>query len=244
MSLHDLFASLLLFAYYIVACLVLPLVLKATRWIPLEVVRKTQHIGFCMSIFPLLLLFDTWHAAVLGMSLLALVAYPVLGLLEKASWYGRVFSMDRERGGGELRKSMIVIQLTYAVLLYVFWGLLDGRGKPVIAAAVTAWGFGDAAAAIVGTRYGRRRVAHRLVDAAKTWEGSIAMGVCAGIALFLTLALYGRIDWRTSLLIALALAPACSAIELLSRNGSDTVTVPLVTAFLLLPILQWVDRVV
>jgi dolichol kinase len=157
--------------------------------------------------------------------------------MEKFPWYKRTF-VDRTARGGELRKSLIQVQLSFAILIAVFWGLLGYRGLPVIAVAVMGWGFGDAAAALVGKAFGRHRVLHRLVESAKTYEGTIAMVVVAGLALFLTLMFYAGRPWYVSLIIAAIVAPVCGIIELFSRRGTDTLTVPVSTAFMVLPLMH------
>jgi dolichol kinase len=109
----------------------------------------------------------------------------------------------------------------------------------VIAAAVTSWGFGDAAAALVGKRFGRTPVRSHLIESAKTWEGASAMLVVSGLALIVTLHFYGGCPLDGCIQAAFVLAPILAAVELLSRRGSDTVTLPLTAAFLLLPLLRW-----
>lgn len=234
MIVNDIAGAGILMAYYLVVCVLLPTPLKVWAHVPFEVVRKIQHIGYSLSIFLLLKLFSTWYAAVAAAFLLVLLAYPILFIVEKFPWYKRTF-VDRTARGGELRKSLIQVQLSFAILLFVFWGLLGNRGLPVIAVAVMGWGFGDAAAALVGKAWGRRHVIHKLVDSAKTYEGTLAMILVAGLALFLTLVLYAGQAWHVSLLIAISVAPVCGLVELFSRRGIDTLTVPISTALAILP---------
>ena len=128
-------------------------------------------------------------------------------------------------------------QLAFAILIFVFWGLMGRQGQFVIATAVMAWGFGDAAAALVGKAFGRRRVLHVLIEGAKTYEGTAAMILAASLAIFLTLLLYAGKPWYVSLPISLVVAPVCGVVELFSRRGLDTLTVPLATAVSILPLM-------
>lgn len=232
----DLRAAGLLLAYYLVVCIGLPTLLRAAAGVPFEWARKLQHIAYSLSIFLLLNLFSTWLAAAAGAALLLVLAFPALLLLERKAWYRRTF-VDRTARGGELRRQLVYVQLSFTRLLFVFWGLLDLR--PVIGAAVMGWGFGDAAAALVGKALGRRRFVHRLIESAKTFEGTAAMTVVGGLALWLTLMFYAGVPWYAALLLASLVGPLCAAVELFSRRGTDTITVPLSAALALTPLLRF-----
>ena len=231
----DLIGAAILLGYYLLFAVLLPTILK--RWLrfPTELVRKIQHIVYSLSIFVLLELFGRWWTAIAAASLLVIVAYPALMLLERLPWYRQTF-VDRSRHGGELRKQLLYVQAMFALLIAVFWGLLGDSWRYVAAVAVMAWGFGDAAAALYGKAFGRRRVHHELVDPGKTYEGTGAMIVCAGVAAFLTLVFYGQQPWLSALLITAAVAPLAGLIELFSRRGTDTLTVPLAAAVVVMPL--------
>jgi dolichol kinase len=233
----DLAGAGVLLAYYLVFAFLAPTLLK-TAGVPTEWVRKTQHVVYSLSVFLLLRLFSAWYWAVLAASLLAVVAYPALWAIEKHPRYRQLF-VDRTARGGELRKQLIYVQLTFALLLLIFWGLLGARWQYVVAAAVMAWGFGDAAAALVGRAFGRRRFLHRLIEGGKTYAGTGAMIAAAGVALFFTLLLYAGKPWYLSLLISAIVAPVCGVVELFSRKGTDTLTVPLAAAASILSV-AWI----
>jgi phytol kinase len=231
----DLLGAGILILYYLVVVVLVPTLLKAWLGIPRELARKFQHVAYALSIFLLLNLFSSWYMALLAAFSLVLLAFPFLLFVEKTAWYRR-FLVDRTSQGGELRKQLLYVQLSFGVLILVFWGLLGAEWQYLAAVSVMGWGFGDAAAALVGKAFGRRRFIHRLIEGAKTREGTLAMILTAGVALFLTLLLYAGQPWYTSLLIALILAPVCGVVELFSKKGLDTLTVPLSTAALLLPL--------
>jgi hypothetical protein len=63
------------------------------------------------------------------------------------------------------------------------------------------------------------------------------MFVVAALAIFLTLLLYAGQPWTVSLAVALLVAPVCAAVELFSPGWIDTITVPLATAFTILPLM-------
>jgi len=231
----DLIGTIVLMAYYLIAVALLPILLKYWFDIPTEYIRKMHHVGYSLSIFLLLHLFSTWYIAVGGAFLLVVLGYPALLLVEKTAFYRRLF-VDRTRSKGELRKQLIYVQLSFALLIFIFWGLLGASWHYIAAVAVMAWGFGDAAAALVGKAFGRRKVINRYIERAKTIEGTVAMTAVACLALFLTLALYAEMSWLSSLIIALIAAPVCGILELFSKKGLDTLTVPLGTSFVILPL--------
>lgn len=230
-----------LLAYYLLFCALVPTLLKALLRVPSEVVRKLQHVAYSLSIFLLLGLFDAWWAAVAAAFALVLIAYPGLLVFERNAAYQRLL-VDRTASGGELRRQLLYVQLSFATLIGVFWGLLGPDWRPLIAVAVMAWGFGDAAAALVGKFLGRRRFVHRLIESAKTYEGTAAMILFAGLALFGTLVSYGGQSWLVSLIVALIVAPVCGVVELFSRRGSDTLTVPLSAALSMVPLIALFTR--
>jgi phytol kinase len=234
----DIIGAITLLGYYLIIVATIPTLLKKHTKIPTELVRKGQHIGYSLSIFLLLRLFSTWYMAILAALLLLVIGYPVLLICERLPFYKKVFVIDRSKRGGELRKQLVYVQLSFAALIAVFWGLLGVRFNYVIAVAVMAWGFGDAAAALVGKAFGRRHVLHRYIERAKTYEGLAAMMVVAGAAAFFTLLIYGGQPWHTSLLVSVVIAPVCGVVELFSRKGTDTLTVPFIAAVVILPLVK------
>ena len=231
----DIIGAAILMAYYLVILVALPTALRAWTRTPKEVVRKFQHVGYSMSVFILVRLFAKWYMAIAASFLLVLLAYPVLILLERTPFYKKGF-VDRTARGGELRKQLLMVQLSFSLLIAVFWGLLGRRWHYLIPVAVMAWGFGDAAAALVGKFWGKRHVVHRWIEGAKTWEGTWAMMAFAAASVFLTMFFYWRQSWYVSLIVALVAAPLSGFTELFSWRGADTLTVPLVTACVILPL--------
>ena len=221
----DFLGMALLVAYYLFITGALPLLLRVVIGLPFEVVRKLHHIGYTMSIFLLLELFSTWYAAVAAAFVLVLLAYPALTYLERFAFYKRIL-VEREETG-EIKRQLLWVQASFAMLIFIFWGLLGPESRSIAVVAVMAWGFGDAAAALVGKAVGRRRISHRLTEGTKTVEGTLAMLIVSGLSVFFTLLIYAGQPWYVSLTVALLIAPVCAAIELFSRRGVDTLTVPI-----------------
>lgn len=234
---NDLLAAIILMGYYLVGLVLFPTLLKARSKLPDEVIRKIQHVAYSLSVFILLRLFSAWYTAVAAAFLLVLLAYPVLFLIEKTSFYKRLF-VDRTEHGGELRKQLICVQLSFAVLIFLFWGLLGVKWRYLVVVAVMAWGFGDAAAALVGKFFGKKSIVHRWIEGVKTLEGTAAMIIIAFIAIFVTLLFCSGLSWPVCLLIAFIVAPVSGMVELFSLRGTDTLTVPLATAAIVFPLVH------
>lgn len=219
----DLLAIGLYFGFFIATGLPAVL-LKFFFNVPFEVVRKLYHMVITLTIFPLVMAFEHWYAAVLTVLLFALILYPLLVAIEKTTFYRRIAV---ERKDGEFKRSLLIVQLSMALMLFLFWGLLGAEWKYVAVVAVLAWGLGDAAAALVGKKFGRRRIRHARIQGAKTVEGTQAMYVTAGLAIFFTFLFYVGQPWHISLAAALLVAPVCALVELFSNRGMDTITVPI-----------------
>jgi len=230
---NDLLGIILFFAYFFVTGL-LPIILRIYFKAPFELVRKMLHLVITLSIFPLLYFFSTWFMAVLAAFLLVLIMYPVLKWVEDSSFFKRV-AVERE--GGEFKKSLVIVQLSIATQLFIFWGLLGEDWKYVAIVSVLAWGLGDAAAALVGKSFGRRKVQHKLVDGMKTVEGSHSMLIVSSLAAFIVLLMHGGSPWYFSLVVAFIVGIVSSVVELFSRRGMDTLTVPFSAGFTALTLL-------
>lgn len=231
---HDLI-GVGLYLGFIVALGLPAILLKVHLDVSFEVMRKLYHLVITLSIIPLVTVFSTWTMAVLAALSLVLLAYPALVLVGHTPLYQRI-AVEREQG--EFRRSLVIVQASMALLIFVFWGLLGSEWKYVAVVAVMAWGFGDTAAALVGKHFGRRRIAHPRIEGRKTIEGTQAMFITAGLAVFLTLGIYAGQPWDVSLVVALLVAPVCALVELFSGGGMDTLTVPITAGLAILSLMS------
>lgn len=216
----------ILIIYFIIAALT---ALAMRKWLkpPKEVFRKTLHIICVCSIFIYLYAFETFYVAAAVAMVFGLIVYPLLKFAER---YPKLLRKLSERKSGEFKNSLLIVEVMFTLLILVFWGLLGDSGKPIIMASVMAWGFGDAAAALVGKAKGKRYVNHKWVDQGKTFEGSLAMSIVSFFAIFITFLCYAPHAWYISLLIGVITAPICAVVELISSGGMDTITVPISTS--------------
>lgn len=209
--------------YYAVAAGALLLLRRVVR-MPGELFRKLLHIACVLSIFPLLLAFQTWYLSAGTVLLFAALVYPIVGFLER---FPRLFSVMEQRAPGEIRRSLMIAFAMMAILIVVFWGALGAGWRYVIVLSILAWGFGDAAAALFGKAFGHRRFRSRAIEGTKTLEGSLAMLLVSMAAALATLLIAGPLRWPYALLTAFVVALASALVELISHGGIDTLTVPL-----------------
>ncbi|HEX9372073.1 MAG TPA: phosphatidate cytidylyltransferase, partial [Roseiflexaceae bacterium] len=130
----------------------------------------------------------------------------------------------------------------FAIAITLLFGLLwrpDGPidRAPAAAAGAMALTWGDAAAALFGRRFGWHR--YRIGRSVRSWEGSAAMLVTTGGAMFLTIALLPGsplsplappLSTGRALAAALIGAAVATLAEGISPHGTDDLSVPLVAA--------------
>lgn len=225
--LREALAGFGIFIGYFAIFASLLLIVRAFFKPPRELFRKMLHLVCFMSVFVLLYAFDTWYLAMSAALAFALLVYPVIVFAER---FPPIMDILVQRRGGEIRSSVVIVFTMMAVLIAVFWGLLGEQWKYIIIVSVMAWGFGDAAAALVGKAWGRHPIRHRWVDGAKTREGTIAMYAISAATILLNLLAYAPVPWYLCLVAALLVAPVCAVVELISHRGIDTITVPMATA--------------
>ena len=215
------------FLGYYAGMLAVLAVLRAAFHFSGELFRKLLHAVAFTSVFVLLYAVDTWYAAILVAQSFAALVYGLIRLVERFLW---TMSFLEERRAGEIRSSLLLAFAMMSILIAVFWGWLGEEWKYVVVVAVLAWGVGDGAAALVGKAFGRRRIRHRLVEGTKTLEGTAAMAATAGLSILGSLLVFTSFPWFVCLAVTALVAPLAAAVELFSRRGSDTFTVPLATA--------------
>lgn len=200
--------------------------------IPDELFRKILHCILLGSLAVFVYGFEVWwHAAVCAVTFAVLV-YPALAWFERIKGYSE---LTTERKKGELKASLLLVFGMFALVIGVCWGWLGQRS--LVLASVYAWGFGDAAAALVGKRWGRHKIRCRLTDGRKSVEGSAAMFLVSFLSVGTILLIRGGlppVGWAvTSVVTALVSAAA----ELCSKDGYDTVICPLSAMAVLLPLM-------
>ena len=227
--LYGVLGCTLEFLEYIVPAAIILLCLHHFFKIPSHVFRKLLHLAAFTCLVEMMWAAEEWYQASLTALLFAAAVYPILCALEGQPWFGGLFV---QKGPGEVKKSLLLLFIMHAALVAVCWG---GFGLPWVAAAsILMWGTGDGAAALAGHRFGKHHVTLSLADPKKTWEGSAAMAGVSALVGSASILVMTNMPWYQCLLFALAAAIAGAYTELISKGGSDTVTVPVVNASVLL----------
>jgi phytol kinase len=218
---------------YFFVCASAALLLRRFARIPSEVFRKILHIILLCSLFVWIYTFQTWWIASLAALIFIAIVFPLLSLAEKLDCYSELLT---ERRSGEIKHSLILVFSMFAILNSICWGWLGERW--LVLACICAWGFGDAAAALIGKKYGRHYLEGKLIEGRKSVEGTLAMFTVSLISVLIVLLINGNVAWYTSLTIAVLTAAASSVVELYTRKGMDTVTCPFAAAAVLLPLVH------
>lgn len=217
---------------YFLICASAALLLRRFVRIPSEVFRKLLHIILLCSLFVWIYAFQTWWIASLAALVFISIVFPLLSLAEKLNCYSELLT---ERKSGEIKRSLVLVFGMFVVLNSICWGWLGERW--LVLACICAWGFGDAAAALIGKKHGKHYLEGKLIEGRKSVEGTFAMFTVSLISVFIVLLINANVAWYISLIIAALTAAISSVVELYTRNGMDTITCPFSAAAVILPLL-------
>lgn len=197
-----------------------------------EVFRKGLHCILLGSLLVLVYSFSVWWQAALTALGFAAAVYPILCLAERIKGFSAFVT---ERTSGELKRSLLIVFFMFAVEMSVCWGWLGDQ--QLVLASVYAWGFGDAAAALIGKRFGRHALTGAHIEGRKSVEGSLSMFVVSFLCVGVILALRGGLPPYGYVLIPVLTAASATIVELFSLHGMDTITCPLAATAVLLPLI-------
>lgn len=198
-----------------------------------EVFRKILHFILLGSIIILVYGFNTWWISVMAVGLLILLVYPFLVLGERIKSYSELLI---ERKSGEIKRSFLIVFIMFVLVITLCWGIIGE--KYLVLASIFAWGFGDAAAALVGIKIGKKYFKENIINGDKSVEGSLAMFFVSFTAVMVILILNNQSNLIKNVPIALVTAGVASFVELLSKDGMDTITCPIASALVLIPMIQ------
>lgn len=185
-----------------------------------DTTRKLIHVSAGGSLFVILWLFDHPHFGIIPFASFTLLNY----------WFRRrrtFRGMDSERAS----YGTVYFALSITILLAWLWRRSPDDRSALAAAAVMMMTWGDAAAALVGQRFGQHR--YHLWGHARTWEGSAAMLAVSIAASTATLIAYGGIAAGVALAWSLVAGAAATLVEGVSPHGLDNLTVPLIAGLVL-----------
>jgi len=217
--------------YFLIAASAALLCRKFIR-IPNELFRKILHFILLLSYIPFAFAFGTWWHSVLFTVVLELLIYPALALAERLP---RFSAFVTERKDGEFKQSMLLAFTMLAVCNTVCWGLLGDKYLGL--ACMYAWGIGDAFAALIGKRFGKHKITWKYADKHKSVEGSAAMFATSAIAVACVLLAHNHLTLPAYFVIPIAGAGVSTLVELVTKDGRDTVYCPTAAMLVMLPLM-------
>ena len=215
---------------FIIALAAVLILLRFLCRVPDYIFRKLLHTVAFTSILPLALGTDIWWIAVLVEIVFLIVVIFALHFFEHFAFYSALFV---EKGKHEVITSFILLFGMITAMLAVFWGGFGDRCSYIAVAALMAWGPGDAAAAIVGHKYGKHHLSGKWIEGVKSVEGTIAMGITSFLCTFATLYFLSGFSLIQILDLCLIIAPVSAFVELYTKHGLDTITVPIAASLIL-----------
>ncbi len=191
-----------------------------------RVTRKIIHIGAGLWIWGILALFDMWYFGI--------IPFATFVVLNYVFYRRQSFSaMDTDQS----TPGTVYFSISITVLFCLLWRTGGGQDRvPVAAAATMAMTLGDAAASLVGYRWGTHP--HRTLGHTRSWEGTAAMAVVSLLAIGATLTwLPGSALSPNSapmaatevLVTTLVGAAVATTAEGISPAGTDNLSVPLLS---------------
>ena len=218
--------------YYVVAASSI----FAVRWltkIPDELFRKILHFILLFSYIPFAFAFQTWWHSVLLTVILEILIYPILKQAEHIPMFS---SFVNERKDGEFKHSLLLAFTMLAACNTLCWGVLGDKYLGI--ACMYAWGVGDAFAALIGKRFGRHKIKWKYADPHKSIEGSAAMFITSAIAVACVLLSHNHLTFPAYIVIPVAGAGIATVVEMVSKEGYDTVLCPAAAMAVMIP-LMW-----
>lgn len=221
---RDIIGILVSIVYVGVAIGVAEMLRKQLGW-HVEFTRKVVHIAVGIWIIPTLYIFTHWYwAAVL----------PALAVIGNALSlrYGILPGIER---GIRSDLGTIYFPISFVICIALFF---DSAWPQAAAAGIMSMGLGDAAAAVVGKRFGRHH--YRSLGARKTLEGSAAMFVVSAAAVLVTFIIFNayspdaavtpHVSMRVVWVVTLAVAAIATALEAAFARGIDNLAVPVISS--------------
>ena len=207
--------------------------------IPDELFRKILHCILLGSLYMFVYAYEEWWVSALTAIVFEVIVYPILAVLEHFKNYSK---LTTERKKGELKSSLMLVFTMFAVVVAICWGWLGD--KYLALASIYAWGFGDAAAALVGKKIGKHKIKWKYTDGKKSMEGSMAMFVTSLISVMIILGCRGGLGILGIIVVSLVTAAISTLAELYSKNGMDTVICPMSAMAVLIPLVYFGESMV
>ncbi len=228
---NELNAIILLIIYYVAFISVL-IILKLFSSLSREIIRKSYHFFYGISLAMVVYLFESWLiilAFLIGFYLIALTYIKI----ENRYLSFKLIDFDRKNttfdDSRELNKQLRYLFIMQVLLIVVFLAVMDRPNAAIFGTVV--WAVGDAFAGLIGKYFGRNRYNNFIFSGKKSLQGSFAFLFSGFFSLvILTLILPDFLIDIQFILKIFLITVVATVIEAVSRDGLDTITVPLVAA--------------
>ena len=190
--------------------------LRKWRGYPAEFTRKFIHIAVGMWAYGAVLMFESRTFAIIPP-----LAFVVINAF--SYWQGTFKAMET---GEKENLGTIYFPISFAALIWLLWD-----SPHLLVAGLMPMTWGDALAAVIGRRIGRRR--YTILGSTRSLEGSAVMFLAGWVATLVPLLLLSSISPLTAVGVAAATALGAAVIEAVSPWGIDNLTVPAVSALVL-----------
>jgi phytol kinase len=192
--------------------------LRKWRGYSVDFTRKFIHIAVGMWAYGTVLLFERRVFAIIPpLSFVAVNAF--------SYWQGTFKAMETGEKG---QLGTIYFPISFTALIWLLWG------RPhLVVASLMPMTWGDALAAVLGRRFGRR--SYTIVGSTRSLEGSAVMFLVGWVATLIPLLLLAPspLGPLAALTAAAVTALGAALIEALSPWGIDNLTVPAASALIL-----------
>lgn len=199
--------------------------LQKTKVLSDEGARKFIHIGVSNWWILAALTFDNvWFAIIPPISFI---------ILNYVSYRLNLIKAMERNGSGNL--GTVYFPIALLILVIFCFGIYSDQvdGKVIGGVGILILGYGDGFAAVFGKKYGQKRLIN-----GKSLVGTVTMFIVSFLVMFIGGYIAFSFSHITVILIAFMIASIATLVELVTPKGFDNLTVPLLTSFVFMIILQ------
>lgn len=222
-------SSILFLGYYVIIAGLLALITRFCS-VQQEIIRKGYHLMATGSIIILLYAFSHWISALYAVLFLATLVYIILPLAIKIPGMNKL-SIGRQGKFKEVLKQAGYFFIALISLITLIWGGAGDDYKIHIVMGMAALGIGDAAAALIGKKFGKHQF-KMFFDKQKSVEGSVAMAITVFLTAFMLLYFFTNQTLLPALISSVIIGLVSATVEAICVNGLDTIIIPLIISFL------------
>ena len=227
----ELNAIILLAIYYFIFISAL-ILLKIFGSLSKEFIRKSYHFFYGISLALAVYLFENWYIILIFLIGFYLLAFIYLKI-ENQYLSFKLIDFDRRNTtfaeNRELHKQLKYLFVMQVLLIVIFLAVLAQPEAAIFGTVV--WAVGDAFAGFIGKYFGRDRYNNFIFSKKKSLQGSLAFLFTGFFSLIILTLILPEFLLEINFIIKIFfITVVATVIEAVSRDGLDTITVPLVAA--------------